>query len=62
MPDPDVVKISTMSSMDIQKKIKGLFQLKRDLYANISQCKQTIKIADNCIDICEVELRKRGHL
>lgn len=51
-----------MSQLELQKKIRDMYQLKRDLYANISNCKRVIKDADNVIDACEAELRKRGHI
>ena len=51
-----------MSQQELQKKIRDMFQLKRDLYKNISNCKRVIKDADNVIDACEAELRKRGHI
>lgn len=51
-----------MSVLELQKKIRDMFQLKRDLYANISNCKQVIKDADIIIDACESELRKRGRI
>lgn len=51
-----------MSQLELQKKIRDMYQLKRDLYANISNCKRVIKDADDVIDACEAELRKRGHI
>lgn len=51
-----------MSQLELQKKIRDMYQLKRDLYANISNCKRVIKDADDIIDACEAELRKRGHI
>lgn len=55
-------KISEMSKLEIQKKIRNMYQLKREIYANISNCKRVLKDADDVIDACEAELRKRGHI
>lgn len=54
--------ISEWSQLELQKKIRDMYQMKRDLYKNISTCKECIADADNIIDICEKELRKRGHI
>jgi len=54
--------ISEWSQLELQKKIRDMYQMKRDLYKNISNCKECIKDADNIIDLCEAELRKRGHI
>lgn len=54
--------ISTWSQNDLQKKIRDMFQLKRDIYKNISNCKQVLADADAIIDKCESELRRRGHI
>ena len=51
-----------MTQQELQKKIRDMYHLKRDLYANISKCKQVITDANNIIDECEKELRKRGYI
>lgn len=55
-------KLSEYSQLELQKKIRDMYQLKRDTYQNISNCKLLIKDCDNIIDLCEAELRKRGHI
>ena len=55
-------EITKMSTSDIQKKIRNMYILKRDLYRNISECKIALKTADDIIDACEKELRERGHI
>lgn len=54
--------ISEWSQLELQKKIRDMYQMKRDIYQNISNCKKVIVDADNIIDLCEAELRKRGHI
>ena len=55
-------EINEMSKMEIEKRLRDLFQLRRDLYANISRCKEVIEDAGKLIDAYEAELRKRGHI
>lgn len=55
-------KISEWTQNDLQKKIRDMYQLKRDIYKNISNCKLVIADADAIIDKCEAELRRRGHI
>ena len=55
-------KLSEMSQLELQKKIRDMYQLKRDTYQNISACKLLLADADKIIDLCEAELRKRGHI
>ena len=54
--------ISEWSQLELQKKIRDMYQMKRDIYQNISNCKKVIADADAIIDLCEAELRKRGHI
>lgn len=59
---PQDIDIKKVSTAYLKKRIRDMYQLKRDLYNNISNCKLAIKDADNIIDECEKELRGRGHL
>ena len=59
---PDRKPPQHMTTGELQQQIRNLFQLKRDLYANISKCKETVNVADSLIEIYEKELRKRGHI
>lgn len=59
---PDRKPPQHMTASELHQQIRNLFQLKRDLWANISKCKETLNVADSLIDIYEKELRKRGHI
>ena len=55
-------KLSEMTSNEIQKKIRDMYQLRRNCYQQISMYKKIIEDSGNIIDCCERELRRRGHI
>lgn len=58
----DTKALSQMSSGEIKKKIRDMYQLRREVHENISNCKRVFELAGEIIDVCEAELRERGHL
>lgn len=58
----NIQPLSEMSSSDIKKKIRDMYKLRREVHENISHCKRVFELAGNIIDVCEAELRERGHL
>ena len=62
MEKNDTKALSEMSSGEIKKKIRDMYQLRREVHENISNCKKVFQLAGDIIDVCEAELRERGHL
>lgn len=58
----DTKALSQMSSGEIKKKICDMYKLRREVHENISNCKRVFELAGEIIDVCESELRERGHL
>lgn len=58
----DTKALSKMTSAEIKKKIRDMYQLRREVHENISNCKRVFELAGDIIDVCEAELRERGHL
>lgn len=62
MGQPVEQKFSEMTTNDIQKKIRDMYQLRRDAREQIRRFNDIFEDAGNIIDCCEKELRKRGHI
>lgn len=58
----NIIPLSEMSSGEIKKKICNMYKLRREVHENISNCKRVFELAGEIIDLCEAELRERGHL
>lgn len=55
------VPLSEMSTNEISKKIRDMYQLRRDCRQQISRYNDIFQDAGNIIDCCEKELMRRGH-
>ena len=55
-------RLSKMTTNEISKKIRDMYQLRRDCRQQISIYNDIFKDAGNVIDCCEAELRKRGYI
>ena len=55
-------KLSEMTTNDISKKIRDMYQLRRACHEQVNNYKQIFKNAGDIIDLCEKELRRRGHV
>lgn len=62
MGQPIEQKLSDMTTNEIQKKIRDMYQLRRDVRDQIRRFNDIFEDAGNIIDCCEKELRKRGHI
>lgn len=62
MGQPVEKKLSEMTTNEISKKIRDMYQLRRDCRQQISRFNDIFQDAGNIIDCCEAELRKRGHI
>ena len=54
--------ISELSTNEINKKIRDMYALRRECYQQISLFKRIIEDTGKIVDVCERELRERGHL
>ena len=62
IPEVDLtVKLSEMTSNEISKKIRDMYQLRRACHEQVSHYKEIFKDAGEIIDCCEKELMRRGH-
>lgn len=62
MGQPLEQKLSEMTTNEISKKIRDMYQLRRDTREQIRRFNEIFEDAGNIIDCCEKELRKRGHI
>lgn len=62
MGQPLEQKLSEMTTNEISKKIRDMYQLRRDTREQIRRFNEIFEDAGNVIDCCEKELRKRGHI
>ena len=62
MGQPIEQKLSEMTTNEISKKIRDMYQLRRDAREQIRRFNDIFEDAGNIIDCCENELRKRGHI